>query len=72
MSTYSPATDIQTRRIVWTFNKVRSNTQIKHQGEPVVLSAAEIAYLSTNYEGWQGPGHKYWHNPEAKRLSFPA
>ena len=72
MSVYSPATDIQTRRIVWAANKTKSFGQIKHQGEPVTLSAAELSNLSTDYEGWQGPGHKYWHNPEAKRISFPA
>jgi len=72
MSVYSPATDIQTRRIVWAANKTKSFGQIMHQGEPVTLSAAEIANLSTDYEGWQGPGHKYYCNPEAKRMSFPA
>jgi hypothetical protein len=72
MAVYSPATDIQTRRIVWVGSKVKCGTQIKHKGEPVALSAAELSNLSTDYEGWQGPGHKYWHNPEAKRISFPA
>lgn len=72
MAAYSPATDIETRRIVWVGLKKDGITQIKHQGEPVALSAAELANLSTDYEGWQHKSHKYWCNPEAKNISFPA
>lgn len=62
---YSAATDLQTRRIVWVGSK-RDGNQVP------ALSAAELSNLATNYKGWQGPGHKYWHNPEAKNISFPA
>ena len=62
---YSAATDIQTRRIVWVGSK-RDGSQVP------ALSAAEISNLATNYKGHQGPHHKYYCNPEAKNISFPA
>lgn len=65
MSVYSAATDLQTRRIVWVGSK-KDGTQLP------ALSAAEISNLATNYEGWQNRSHKYWCNPAAKNISFPA
>jgi hypothetical protein len=72
MSVYSIASDVETRQTVWVARKVKTDEQIKSAGEPVTITAAELSYLATSYEGWQGPGHQYWCNPEAKRLSFPA
>lgn len=65
MSVFSAATDLQTRRIVWVGSK-------RDGGQLPAMSAAEIANLATNYEGWQGKHHKYYCNPNAKRISFPA
>ena len=65
MSVFSAATDLQTRRIVWVGSK-------RDGGQLPPLSAAEISNLATNYEGWQGKHHKYYCNPNAKRISFTA
>ena len=85
---YNQATDLVTRQTVWVGTKVenlptwtgaewksngkgQSNSH-KHGWNHDGTSAAELAVLHTPWQGWVGPGHRYWCNPEAKRISFPA
>ena len=85
MALYSQATDLSTRQTVWiTQSRNLDRPQLNsHQGGHLTntanslaaagvdgLSAAEIAYLSTSYEGWQHATNRYYSNPKAKRLSF--
>jgi len=84
MAIYSQATDLMTKQTIWVSrNVVKNRPQLNsHRGGAFGnslkdagvdgLSAAELANLSTNYEGWQHNQHKYWCNPEAKNISFPA
>ena len=84
MALMNMATDLQTREIVWvTTNVVKGRPQLNsHRGDTVAnslaqhgidgMSAAEIAGLHHTFEGWQHKQHKFYCNPEAKRLSFPA
>jgi hypothetical protein len=85
MAIYSQATDLSTRQTVWiTQSRNQDRPQLNsHQGGHLThtanslaaagidgLSAAEIAYLCTSYEGWQHATNRYYSNPKAKRLSF--
>ena len=84
MALYNMATDIQTRSTVWistNFRKYRPQLN-SHRDDTFGkslnssgtdgLSAAELANLHTDYEGWQLPAHKYTHTPGAKRISWVA
>ena len=76
MALYSQASDLQTRQTVWVgTNVVKGKSQSNshtlgwdHDGLPT----AELADVHTPWQGWVGPGHRYYCNPEAKRISFPA
>jgi hypothetical protein len=85
MALYSQATDLSTRQTVWiTQSRQQDRPQLNsHQGGHLTntansmaaagidgLSAAEIAYLCTSYEGWQHTSNRYWCNPEVKSISF--
>ena len=82
MALFSPATDLQTRSIVWVSRNVtKGRPQLNSHREDAFgkslsdagvdgLPAAELANLSTPFVGWQGPGNQYWCNPEAKRLTW--
>jgi len=82
MAIYSQATDLSTRQTVWITQSIkpeRSQLNSHRVGrfanslaEAGIdgLSAAEIAYLSTDYEGWQHTSNRYWCNPEVKSISF--
>ena len=84
MAIYSQATDLATKQTIWVSrNVVKNRSQLNSHREDTFgkslqraeidgFSAAELANLSTNYEGWQHDQHKYWCNPEAKNISFPA
>ena len=84
MAIYSQATDLTTKQTIWVSrNVVKNRSQLNSHREDMIgkslqraeidgFSAAELANLSTNYEGWQHDQHKYWCNPEAKNISFPA
>jgi hypothetical protein len=84
MAIYSQATDLATKETIWVSrNVVKNRSQLNSHREDMIgkslqraeidgFSAAELANLSTNYEGWQHDQHKYWCNPEAKNISFPA
>ena len=84
MAIYSQATDLATKETIWVSrNVVKNRSQLNSHREDMIgkslqraeidgFSAAELANLSTNYEGWQHNQHKYWCNPEAKNISFPA
>jgi hypothetical protein len=84
MAIYSQATDLATKETIWVSrNVVKNRLQLNSHREDMIgkslqraeidgFSAAELANLSTNYEGWQHDQHKYWCNPEAKNISFPA
>ena len=82
MAIYSQATDLTTKQTIWVSrNVVKNRSQLNSHREDTFgkslqraeidgFSAAELANLSTNYEGWQHDQHKYWCNPEAKNISF--
>ena len=82
MSIYSQATDLATKQTIWVSrNVVKNRSQLNSHREDTFgkslqraeidgFSAAELANLSTNYEGWQHNQPKYWCNPEAKNISF--
>ena len=82
MAIYSQATDLATKQTIWVSrNVVKNRSQLNSHREDTFgkslqraeidgFSAAELANLSTNYEGWQHDQHKYWCNPEAKNISF--
>ena len=84
MAIYSQATYLTTKQTIWVSrNVVKNRSQLNSHREDMIgkslqdagidgFSAAELANLSTNYEGWQHDQHKYWCNPEAKNISFPA
>jgi hypothetical protein len=84
MAIYNQASDLNTRQTVWiSTNFLKDRPQLNSHRDDAFgkslnshgidgFGAAELANLHTDYQGWQGPGHQYWHNPEAKRLSFPA
>ena len=84
MAIYSQATDLATKETIWVSrNVVKNRSQLNSHREDTFgkslqraeidgFSAAELANLSTNYEGWQHNQPKYWCNPEAKNISFPA
>ena len=84
MAIYSQATDLTTKQTIWVSrNVVKNRSQLNSHREDTFgkslqraeidgFSAAELANLSTNYEGWQHNQHKYWCNPEAKNISFSA
>ena len=62
---FNAASDIHTRQIIWVARKVGQQQRNSH-------TRADWAGLHTSYAGWQGPGHRYWCNPEAENRSFPA
>ena len=79
MALYSQATDLQTRSTVWVSrNVVKDRPQLNSHRDDVLgrsmesdgLPAAELANLHTPFVGWQGPGHQFYCNPEAKRLTW--
>ena len=82
MAIYSQATDLTTKQTIWVSrNVVKNRSQLNSHREDTFgnslqraeidgFSAAELANLSTNYEGCQHDQHKYWCNPEAKNISF--
>ena len=82
MALYSPATDLQTRSTVWVARNVaKGRPQLNSHREDAFgkslsdagvdgLPAAELANLHTPFVGWQGPGHQFYCNPEAKRLTW--
>jgi len=82
MALFSIASDLKTRQTVWvTTNVVKGRPQLNSHRDDRLgaslaasgidgMSAVEIADLHTDFEGWQHKQHKYWCNPEAKRLSF--
>ena len=79
MALFSQASDLQTRSTVWVSRNVaKGRPQLNSHREDVLgrsmesdgLTAVEIADLSTQFVGWQGPGHQHWCNPEAKRLTW--
>ena len=82
MALFSPATDLQTRSIVWVSRNVaKGRPQLNSHREDALgnslsdagvdgLPCAEVANLSTPFVGWQGPGHQFYCNPEAKRLTW--
>ena len=84
MAIYSQATDLATKQTIWVSrNVVKNRSQLNSHREDTFgnslqraeidgFSAAELANLSTNYEGWQHNQPKYWCNPAAKNISFPA
>ena len=84
MAIYSQATDLATKQTIWVSrNVVKNRSQLNSHREDTFgnslqdagiggFSAAELANLSTNYEGWQHNQPKYWCNPEAKNISFSA
>lgn len=75
MALYTQASNLQTRQTIWVGTNVakgrdQANSHSRgwdHDGLP----AAELADLHTDYQGWSGPGNRYWCNPEAPRKSFP-
>ena len=81
MAIYSQATDLATKQTIWVSrNVVKNRSQLNSHREDMFgnslqdagidgFSAAELANLSTNYEGWQHNQPKYWCNPEAKNIS---
>jgi hypothetical protein len=81
---YNQATDLVTRQTVWVGTQVENlptwtGTEWATNGKGQSLgsdfdglSAVSLADLATDFQGWVGPGHRYWCNPEAKRLSFTA
>jgi hypothetical protein len=82
MALYSQATDLATKQTIWVSrNVVKNRLQLNSHREDMIgnslqcaeidgFSAAELANLHTNFEGWQHDQHKYWCNPEAKNISF--
>jgi hypothetical protein len=84
MAIYNQASDLKTRQIVWIgTNIAKGRPQVNsHRGDSIGnslaqhgidgMSASEIADLHTDFQGWQHKQHKFYCNPEAKRLSFPA
>jgi hypothetical protein len=88
MALYNQASDLQTRQTIWVGTKVSNlpkwnGSELIAPGKGQAnshtrgwqndgLPAAELADLHTSWQGWVGPGHRYYCNPEAKRISFPA
>ena len=82
MAIYSQATDLTTKQTIWVSrNVVKNRSQLNSHREDMFgnslqdagidgFSAAELANLSTNYEGCQHNQPIYWCNPEAKNISF--
>jgi hypothetical protein len=88
MALYNQASDLATRQTVWIGTKVsnlpawngseliapakgQANSHTRGWQDDGLL-AAELADLHTSWQGWVGPGPRYYCNPEAKRISFPA
>ena len=88
MALYNQASDLVTRQTVWIGTKVSNlpkwnGTELVEAGRGQAnshtrewqndgLPAAELADMHTSWQGWSGPSHRYYCNPEAKRLSFAA
>jgi len=88
MALYNQASDLATRQTVWIGTKVsnlpawngseliapakgQANSHTRGWQDDG-LPAAELADLHTSWQGWTGPGPRYYCNPEAGRRSFPA
>jgi len=88
MALYNQASDLVTRQTVWIGTKVSNlpkwnGDELVEAGKGQAnshtrdwqddgLPAAELADMHTDYRAWSGPGNRYYCNPEARRLSFPA
>jgi hypothetical protein len=76
MALYNQASDLQTRQTIWVGTNVkagRGQANSHTRGwESDGLPAAELADLHTDWQGWTGPGNRYWCNPKAPRKSFAA
>ena len=79
MALYSQASDLTTRQTVWVGrNVVKGRPQLNSHRDDIIgrgmesdgLPAAELANLHTTFVGWQGPGHQFYCNHEAKRLTW--
>ena len=88
MALYNQASDLATRQTVWIGTKVsnlpawngseliapakgQANSHSRDWQDDGLL-AAELADLHTSWQGWVGPGPRYYCNPEADRISCPA
>jgi len=76
MALYNQASDLVTRQTVWVGTNVkagRGQANSHTRGwQDDGLPSAELADLHTSWQGWVGPGPRYYCNPEAGRRSFPA
>jgi hypothetical protein len=88
MALYNQASDLVTRQTVWIGTKVSNlptwnGDELVAPGKGQAnshtrgwqndgLPAAELADMHTSWQGWTGPGPRYYCNPEAGRKSFPA
>ena len=88
MAIYNQASDLATRQTVWIGTKVSNlpkwnGTELVEPGKGQAnshtrgwehdgLPAAELADMHTDYRAWVGSSPRYYCNPEAKRISFPA
>ena len=78
MALYTQATDLQTKQTIWvSTNVVKNRPQFNSHGSISMelaaidgFSAAELANLHTDYQGWQHSTPRYYCNPEAPRISF--
>jgi hypothetical protein len=78
MALFNIASDLKTRQTIWVSTNVakgmgqaNSHTRKWKGWDGDGLPAAELADLHTDWQGWTGPGNRYWCNPEAPRKSFP-
>ena len=77
MALFSQASDLQTGETVWVASNVRhggqqSNSHTWKDRDFDGLTAVQIADLATSYQGWQGPRHQYYCNPEGKVTTWVA
>jgi len=77
MALYSMASDLQTQQIVWVGTNVKSgrNQANSHTRgwQDDGLPSAELADMHTSWQGWtDSSSNRYWCNPDAARISFPA
>jgi len=84
----SPATRLADRQTVWVSYRNDGSAwnecpeMVYPSGIPATIWAAQFSESHADevapcpISGWRsnlnGPGHRYWCNPEAKRISFPA
>jgi len=77
MALFSQASDLQTGETIWISTNIKTGRQAnshtrKWDFAGDGLSAVEWADLSTDYQGWQGPGHRHYCNPEGKVTTWVA